>query len=77
MLTLAISRIGLEWIRYISYANMDETKWHLKSASLKNKSLVLKDYTRLPQSCSKALQSHVPISFSVQRHRIVILIACP
>lgn len=53
MLTLAISRIGLEWIRYISYANMDETKWHLKSASLKNKSLVLKDYTRFHKAALK------------------------
>lgn len=65
LLTLAISRIGLEWIRYISYANMDETKWHLKSPSLKNKSLVLKNYPRLLQSWSKPFQSHVPIAFRV------------
>lgn len=65
LLTLAISWIGLEWIRYISYANMDETKWHLKSPSLKNKSLVLKNHPRLLQSWFKPFQSHVPIAFRV------------
>lgn len=69
LLTWAIRGIGLAWLRYISYANMDETQWHSKSASLKNKSLVLKDDTRRPQSWSRAIQSQVPFSFSVQRHR--------
>lgn len=37
----------LEWRRYISYANMDETKLAFEIGHFKINPLVQKDYTRL------------------------------